>query len=287
MAYARRNVTQDATWCRAWTCDAPADLVSLAAVLGTGGPRRGDFAYVTSTGDWYVWNDTGWLIVPQDVSELSGILGTANGGTGSDLSGAVTGEIVVAVTGIGDSSFDTVAPGSTNQVLQGGGAGQPTWEAVPLVDGIEFPATQVPSANANTLDDYEEGSWTPVIGGDGGTSGQAYSSQVGRYTKIGTLVAVYFDVALSTKGTITGNAIISGLPFAAANITGLNTANLLRYGNLGSNCVGVIIVIAANTSVGLIRGASVSAANDDTSLVTADITNTTYLSGTLVYRADA
>ena len=56
---------------------------------------------------------------------------------------------------------------------------------LPVVDGIKFPATQVPSADANTLDDYEEGTWTPVLGGSGGTSGQTYAAQAGTYTKIG------------------------------------------------------------------------------------------------------
>jgi len=55
----------------------------------------------------------------------------------------------------------------------------------------------------NTLDDYEEGTWTPVFGGSGGTSGQTYTTQTGRYTKIGKLVTASFDCHLSAKGTIT------------------------------------------------------------------------------------
>src|SRR3990167_910218 len=81
------------------------------------------------------------------------------------------------------------------------------------VTGLAFAATQVPSADVNTLDDYERGTWTPIIGGTGGQSGQAYSSQVGRYTKIGRLVFIAVSAQLSTEGTITGSAQISGLPF--------------------------------------------------------------------------
>ena len=49
---------------------------------------------------------------------------------------------------------------------------------------IVFPATQVSSAGVNTLDDYEEGSWTPSVGGTASynTGGLA---RVGRYTKLG------------------------------------------------------------------------------------------------------
>jgi len=82
-------------------------------------------------------------------------------------------------------------------------------EIISANKGITFPATQVASADANTLDDYEEGTWTPSIGGDA-----TYSGQNGRYTKIGNLVTVQFVIEISTKGT--GSAtLLSGLPFAA------------------------------------------------------------------------
>src|SRR6478736_6315612 len=81
--------------------------------------------------------------------------------------------------------------------------------------GVKFPAVQAASSNANTLDDYEEGSWTPTITGSGGASGQAYTNQVGRYIKVGKLVTCWGRVTLSTLGTVTTDALIGGLPFAA------------------------------------------------------------------------
>jgi hypothetical protein len=80
--------------------------------------------------------------------------------------------------------------------------------------GITFPATQSASSDANTLDDYEEGTWTPSLGGN-----TTYVAQTGRYTKVGRLVTVTFDVEVSTLGTGSIN-IISGLPFASGS--GLN-----------------------------------------------------------------
>ena len=82
--------------------------------------------------------------------------------------------------------------------------------------GITFPATQSASSNANTLDDYEEGTWTPSF--DFGTAGNltiVYSSQVGIYTKIGRTVHVEMTMATTTftHTTASGNASISGLPF--------------------------------------------------------------------------
>jgi hypothetical protein len=75
--------------------------------------------------------------------------------------------------------------------------------------GITFPATQSASSNANTLDDYEEGTWTPVD--SGGMSG--FSAIDGTYVKIGRLVNVRGSFSMTS---VTTNIFISGLPFAAA-----------------------------------------------------------------------
>jgi hypothetical protein len=85
--------------------------------------------------------------------------------------------------------------------------------------GIAFPATQVSSANANTLDDYEEGTFTPVINFDGASVGVTYTTQVGTYTKVGRLITISCYVVLSNKGSSVGTPGISGLPFSSANIT--------------------------------------------------------------------
>jgi hypothetical protein len=85
--------------------------------------------------------------------------------------------------------------------------------------GIKFPATQVSSADVNTLDDYEEGTFTPVINFDGASVGVTYTTQVGTYTKVGRLITISCYVVLSNKGSSVGTPGISGLPFSSANIT--------------------------------------------------------------------
>jgi hypothetical protein len=83
---------------------------------------------------------------------------------------------------------------------------------------LAFPPTQNPSSNANTLDDYEEGSWTPVLNFGGAATGITYGSPtMGRYTKIGRLVVASAVITLSSKGTATGNVQLMSLPFAALN----------------------------------------------------------------------
>jgi hypothetical protein len=81
-------------------------------------------------------------------------------------------------------------------------------------NGVSFPATQVPSADANTLDDYEEGTWTPNQGGGLVVTG-AFSS-TGNYTKIGRMVYVSGKVAGATSLTFGTTAVIcTNLPFTA------------------------------------------------------------------------
>jgi hypothetical protein len=81
---------------------------------------------------------------------------------------------------------------------------------------IKFPATQNASADANTLDDYEEGTFTPGISFGGASVGMTYAAQNGIYTKIGNRVSFSEDVVLSNKGSSTGSARTTGLPFTAS-----------------------------------------------------------------------
>jgi hypothetical protein len=78
---------------------------------------------------------------------------------------------------------------------------------------ITFPATQIASADANTLDDYEEGDWTPTVAINNSSVGITYTAQHGSYVKIGRLVFIQGRVILSNKGTNTGNVTIAGFPF--------------------------------------------------------------------------
>jgi hypothetical protein len=94
----------------------------------------------------------------------------------------------------------------------------------PSLNGVSFPATQVPSANANTLDDYEEGTWTPVLTfATPGNLSVAYLQQVATYTKIGRAVTVSFTIRTSTftHTTASGDVYVTGLPFTSATVTDL------------------------------------------------------------------
>ncbi len=154
----------------------------------------------------------------------------------------------------------------------------------PAAGQFIFPATQNPSAGANVLDDYEEGTWVPVIGGSGGTSAQTYTAQTGSYLKIGKFVIVIFQALLSAKGTITGNVELHGLPFTSA---GTYCSASLDFGVLATTWVNLILRLAAGVTVASVQGTTIAAVSNNVPLTTTDITNTTQLIGQLSYIASA
>lgn len=72
---------------------------------------------------------------------------------------------------------------------------------------------------ANLLDDYEEGTFTPLLEGATTPGTYVYSSQVGKYTKIGNMIIarIRIDVSVTTLAG-TGDALISGLPFVGGSL---------------------------------------------------------------------
>jgi hypothetical protein len=104
-----------------------------------------------------------------------------------------------------------------------------------IANGIGFPAAQVASSDANTLDDYEEGTFTPTIIGTTTAGAGTYSVQLGQYTKIGNVVEFALRVGW-TAHTGTGNMAVTGLPFVAAFQSSCNT----MHSNLTLNANSVI-----------------------------------------------
>jgi hypothetical protein len=84
--------------------------------------------------------------------------------------------------------------------------------------GLAFPATQVASSNANTLDDYEEGTWTFAVTTTGGSVTMSSSLDTCYYIKIGRLVTVGGQVTVDSVSSPTG-AIVVTLPFAGPDLS--------------------------------------------------------------------
>jgi hypothetical protein len=149
---------------------------------------------------------------------------------------------------------------------------------------VSFPATAVASADANTLDDYEEGTWTPSLIGSTGASGQTYTRTNGAYTKIGRQVTCTFEVQLSAVGIVSGTAQLGGLPFPVGNSrryrTGLTTG---RFANMGQSYVIVNGQLVENTSVINLYIATAAATSLSTPNATDAFTNTTAIEGSFTY----
>jgi len=82
--------------------------------------------------------------------------------------------------------------------------------------GVNFPDTQAASGDANVLDDYEEGDWTPLLT-DGSNNATSDGNTGGTYTKIGRQVTVVGRLATSSLGSVSGAVQINGLPFTSGN----------------------------------------------------------------------
>ncbi len=115
---------------------------------------------------------------------------------------------------------------------------------------IRFPVTQQPSLDPNTLDDYEEGVFNPLLLIGGLSAGIAHTVKVGRYIKIGRLVNIQLTIAITSKGTGTGPVTISGLPFPAISLAEAAVS-------IGQSSLGTITgYIPSNTSKIILLNAS-------------------------------
>ena len=107
------------------------------------------------------------------------------------------------------------------------------------LNGVAFPATQSASADANTLDDYEEGTWTPI---DASGANLSFTDNTGTYRKIGNLVIAGYRIVYPSTAN-GSDAFVGGLPFASGSFS--FPTGFTGYGN-----VGVVINHRLNGSLG-------------------------------------
>jgi hypothetical protein len=159
------------------------------------------------------------------VSGVDGSAGTPALQGGDTNTGIVFGTDTVGVStgGVQRTTVD-----SSGRLLVGVGSANANGGILQLTSGITFPATAVAASDANTLDDYEEGTWTPSLGGTA-----TYTTQVGRYTKVGNFVTIQFRIVVNVLGTGSVSSL-SGLPFAPAVIS---AGHYGGYFNLATNVI--------------------------------------------------
>ena len=142
--------------------------------------------------------------------------------------------------GTSPSGAERMRIDSSGNVLVGKASATANGGDVQVSSGITFPATQVSKSDANTLDDYEEGTWTPSIGGTA-----TYTTQLGFYTKIGRQVTITFDLNILVLGTGSTSSI-SGAPFTPAAGGNYYTGSVF-WENIASSQISVGTFIQGTT----------------------------------------
>ena len=166
------------------------DIVGTTEVSGlvvTGNTGR----FTTVTGDTATFT-----------TSVSGTTITGNTGQFTTLTGGTAG--FTTVTGATVTGAAGLFTAITGQTVSG--------VLLHTLSGVTFPAAETSSANANTLDDYEEGTFTPTIIGTTAAGAGTYSVQVGRYTKMGDTVFILAILVWSAH-TGTGNMRVGNFPF--------------------------------------------------------------------------
>lgn len=144
--------------------------------------------------------------------------------------------------------------------------------------GLKFPAVQVPSADPNTLDDYEEGVWTPSFGTGGVQfTTVGYSAQQGIYVKIGALVYVFGHMTVNalTVGAASGTLLINGQPFNAAVFGAPLVIGFITGFTLNTPIAGAI----AGTQIALYHRVAITTGSVQTTFAALSATSDIYFGG--------
>ena len=140
------------------------------------------------------------------------------------------------------------------------------------------------TAAANALDDYEEGTWTPVFQGTGSNPTVSYNIQVGRYVKVGTVITVSCRLQTASTSGGSGNLLIGGLPFASVNVTSLFHSGAIGYSSLYTTVAPQTAHLGANgTQASMICNSGADGRFSlQTAVGTANLTNTNGANDTMM-----
>ena len=175
-------------------------------------PADGDLWYDSVGGRTYVYYDDGNTSQWVDAAPQGGAGTTPTkievGNTKAEVTDTGSnGTFTVTTEGTGRLSVD-----SSGRTLFGGVTANANGGILQLSSGITFPATAVAASDVNTLDDYEEGTWTPAQGGGLTVAGTFVSS--GTYTKIGRQLFISGQMSAASIAVAAGGIISTNLPFS-------------------------------------------------------------------------
>ena len=210
------------------------------AVVGTDQLPTGAWSqFGIYSNDSYAINKGGSMMFGgQDGSVARQLFSAIKGAKENSTSGNYAGYLAFYTRPVGDTPIEAIRIHSNQVVSASAGV-----------------ALGVGTANtaSNVLDDYEEGTWTPSIGGDA-----TYTSQDGVYTKIGNMVHLQCKFQVNVIGTGSTN-VLSGLPFASNNSWTSGSLSVEYYASIATSMVWVSGYVANNASNISFSGNSASA----------------------------
>lgn len=156
---------------------------------------------------------------------------------------------------------------------------------------VKYPATQNPSTDPNTQDDYEEGSWTTVVTfATPGDLSVTYLVQNGYYVKVGQLTSINWNLQTSafTFTTASGSLRVTGVPFISVNLSGYAAPGALAFGGVTKASYTQVVAEIVNNTTTLLFEASGSG-QSPVNLAATDVPTggTVILRGQITYRAAA
>lgn len=136
-----------------------------------------------------------------------------------------------------------------------------------LAGQLNFPAAQNASADPNTLDDFEEGTFTPGMTFNASATGVTFTTQTARYIKIGRLVICEIRIVLTSNGTGVGSARVTALPFTSdATYNSPSAPAYVTAGGSSASGIFALVEPSATTALLLIPGATTTAIATDTNV---------------------
>lgn len=253
--------------------------ISGSTITSAGGALSGTTlnAPVGSGGTWVAGTFSGTTLIGPIVSGGTWVGGTTSGTT--HIGAAISGSTFIGGTLSGSTLISVTLSGSTfvggtlsSPSVTGTIAGAASWSGLQTFTGVSF--------GNETLSQYDEGTWTPVLTASTTPGSHTYNEQVGRYTRIGRMVTVTWNMSVNSKdAALSGNVRVGGFPFtvnANADVAG-SLANLINI-TFGDG-IG-IRALANGTSGGLIKQVSGGTATDVTE---ADVGSSPRIYGSITY----
>jgi hypothetical protein len=179
-----------------------------------------------------------------------------------------------AITNDGDTNTCIFFPAADNIGFATNGVIRGRWTN----DGLCFGSD---TAAANALDDYEEGTFDVTLTFGGASVGITYGAREFSYTKIGDRVNVTGYLALSNKGSSSGDAEITGLPFTSASGTATYSSSPMHIAAMTFGGYPNAFISPSATRIQLYECSDAGVAS---AITNADFSNTTGLIFNLTYR---